>query len=60
MKALTVQKEAGVNPYPHKFQVTISIPEYVEKYQGLESGERREDQVAIAGILLVPNELKVL
>ncbi|XP_019166163.1 PREDICTED: lysine--tRNA ligase isoform X1 [Ipomoea nil] len=53
LKALTAQKEAGANPYPHKFQVTISIPEYVEKYQGLESGEHREDQVSIAGRIMI-------
>jgi lysyl-tRNA synthetase class 2 len=30
------------NPYPHKFDVSISVPNYIEKYQGVESGKREE------------------
>ena len=29
---MTEQKNAGINPYPHKFQVTISVPDFVKKY----------------------------
>ncbi|KAI0564623.1 lysine--tRNA ligase cytoplasmic [Gracilaria domingensis] len=25
-------KDAGANPYPHKFQVSMTIPEFIEKY----------------------------
>ncbi|CAI9102926.1 OLC1v1001320C1 [Oldenlandia corymbosa var. corymbosa] len=43
LKALASQKEAGKNPYPHKFQTTMTIPEYVNKYASLESGDHLED-----------------
>ena len=32
------QKEKGVNPYPHKFAVSISLTDYIEKYGHLEIG----------------------
>eukprot|EP01068_Selenidium_serpulae_P009908 Selendium_serpulae@DN5352_c0_g1_i1.p1 len=44
--------ESGVAPYPHKFHVSISIPEYSEKYNGLESGAQLTDTVVtLAGRL---------
>lgn len=53
MKFLGEQKAAGSNPYPHKFFVTTSIPEYVEKYGGLDNGARLEDmQVSLAGRIM--------
>jgi lysyl-tRNA synthetase class 2 len=29
------QKQNGINPYPHKFEVSIRLPEFVKKYQGV-------------------------
>ncbi|XP_047981659.1 lysine--tRNA ligase isoform X1 [Salvia hispanica] len=53
LKALAAQKEAGSNPYPHKFEAQLSIPEYVKKYESLSSGEHLEDvQVGIAGRIM--------
>jgi lysyl-tRNA synthetase class 2 len=50
VKGLTALKEAGQNPYPHKFHVSISVLEYVDKYGGLESGEHLEnEEVYLAG-----------
>lgn len=50
LKALAAQKEAGSNPYPHKFEAQLSIPEYVKKYESLSSGDHLEDvEVRIAG-----------
>mmetsp|Transcript_15854 Transcript_15854/g.17898 ORF Transcript_15854/g.17898 Transcript_15854/m.17898 type:complete len:608 (+) Transcript_15854:160-1983(+) len=44
---------AGVNPYPHKFQVTVSIPDYIEKFSGMESGQHDEEtSVSVAGRIL--------
>lgn len=37
------QKKNGVNPYPHKFQQTITVPDFIEKYKNLEDGEHLED-----------------
>ncbi|CAG9473146.1 lysine--tRNA ligase, putative [Plasmodium vivax] len=42
-KLILEQKAKGINPYPHKFERTITVPEFVEKYQHLASGEHLED-----------------
>ncbi|KAG9457264.1 hypothetical protein H6P81_001772 [Aristolochia fimbriata] len=53
LKALATQKAAGVNPYPHKFHVSMSIPEYVDKYGTLNSGDHLEDvNVSLAGRIM--------
>ncbi|XP_031504841.1 lysine--tRNA ligase isoform X1 [Nymphaea colorata] len=43
LKALEALKTSGVNPYPHKFHVSLSINAYVKKYEGLNNGEHQED-----------------
>ncbi|KAL8223043.1 hypothetical protein R6Q57_020442 [Mikania cordata] len=53
LKILAAQKAAGLNPYPHKFHVSLSILEYIEKYETLNSGDHLEDvQVSLAGRLM--------
>lgn len=42
-------KEIGESPYPHKFNVTISLSDFIEKYQDLKEGEHHEDVVSVAG-----------
>lgn len=38
------------NPYPHKFHVTIKVPEFVHKYAHLQRGEKIEDdKISLAG-----------
>ena len=50
LKYLDAQKAEGKNIYPHKFFVTLSIPEYIDKYGGLSNGEHLEDvSVSLAG-----------
>jgi hypothetical protein len=50
VKALEAKKAKGINPYPHKFPVTSSVPDFVTKYQGLAEGEQLADvTVALAG-----------
>lgn len=50
LNVLAAQKEVGKNPYPHKFFMSLSIPEYVNKYGSLDSGEHLDDvQVSLAG-----------
>ncbi|KAL0463554.1 UNVERIFIED_CONTAM: Lysine--tRNA ligase, cytoplasmic [Sesamum latifolium] len=52
-KALAAQKAAGINPYPHKFECKLTIPEYVKKYESLNSGDHLEDvEERIAGRLM--------
>lgn len=46
-------KETGPHPYPHKFNITISLTEFVERFQGLEPGSQINDQIfSVAGKLL--------
>jgi lysyl-tRNA synthetase class 2 len=53
VKALAALKGAGINPYPHKFHVSMSIPEYIEKYKALAMGEHLEDvEVSLAGRIM--------
>ncbi|KAI9333890.1 lysyl-tRNA synthetase [Pilaira anomala] len=37
-------------PYPHKFQVQMSLPEFIQKFEKLEVGQRLDDEiVSVAG-----------
>lgn len=36
-------KAAGDHPYPHKFNVELSLSGYIDKYNHLEDGARLED-----------------
>lgn len=43
-------KEKHVNPYPHKFQRTLSIPEFVNEFSSVAHGEHlKEKSVSVAG-----------
>ncbi|KAL0084341.1 lysyl-tRNA synthetase [Phycomyces blakesleeanus] len=33
------------NPYPHKFQVELSLPEFIAKYNDIPTGERQDNQI---------------
>ncbi|CAL5376689.1 unnamed protein product [Camellia sinensis] len=53
LEALAAHKSAGINPYPHKFDVSMSILEYIEKYTCLNNGDHLEDvQVSLAGRIM--------
>ncbi|CAI8505881.1 unnamed protein product [Hanseniaspora opuntiae] len=42
--------DSKINPYPHKFHVSISIPEFKKKYAHLKRGETlKEEKVSVAG-----------
>lgn len=50
VKAVVAKQAKGVNPYPHKFQVTTSLPEYIKQYADLEPGQHLKDvTVSLAG-----------
>uniref|UniRef100_A0A7M5WTD3 Lysine--tRNA ligase n=2 Tax=Clytia hemisphaerica TaxID=252671 RepID=A0A7M5WTD3_9CNID len=42
-------KKKGENPYPHKFNVDISLTEFIEKYNNVEPGTWHDDRVSVAG-----------
>lgn len=45
------------DPYPHKFQTTMSIPNFIEKYEYLKRGELlQEIEVALAGRVMVKRD----
>ena len=48
----SIQKQLadGENPYPNKFQVTLSVPEFLKKFESLKAGEHLENEsVSLAG-----------
>eukprot|EP01026_Neomeris_dumetosa_P014035 TRINITY_DN1500_c0_g1_i2.p1 TRINITY_DN1500_c0_g1~~TRINITY_DN1500_c0_g1_i2.p1 ORF type:complete len:660 (-),score=100.07 TRINITY_DN1500_c0_g1_i2:155-1972(-) len=49
-KAMQGLKDAGENPYPHKFHVSTSLVQYIEKYNGIQPGEHLDaENVSVAG-----------
>ncbi|XP_058119977.1 lysine--tRNA ligase-like isoform X2 [Anopheles ziemanni] len=45
-----LKKVPGSHPYPHKFNVTMSIGDFIEKYNNLKEGETLADvNVSVAG-----------
>lgn len=46
LSALAAQKAAGINPYPHKFETELSIPEYVKRYKSSKSEDHVEKKIA--------------
>lgn len=50
-KALAQLKSEGFNPYPHKFHVSISLEEFIEKYSSISAGETLFDvNVSVSGM----------
>jgi len=49
---LEMEASHTLNPWPHKWQQTLRIPEYVEKYSTLKDGENSEDVVSLSGRVL--------
>ncbi|KAJ9061595.1 lysyl-tRNA synthetase [Entomophthora muscae] len=48
-KAVKKLQAEGKSPYPHKFNVSMSIPAFMEKYSYLQAGERAQDVVSVSG-----------
>lgn len=47
-----LKEEGKINPYPHKFSASISVPEFRKRYDHLEKGQHLNDvEVSIAGRL---------
>ena len=50
-QAVSALKDSGDSPYPHKFNVTISLTNYIEKYdQVTKPGEFLSEIVSVAGL----------
>ncbi|XP_046987849.1 lysine--tRNA ligase isoform X2 [Schistocerca americana] len=49
-QAVTQLKQSDEHPYPHKFHVSISLEEFVEKYSAVNDGEILENiELSVAG-----------
>lgn len=48
MKAKAAEGK-GPHPYPHKFHVSISLADFIEKYKDIKDGEHHPDVVSVAG-----------
>jgi len=53
--ALDEFKKNGGVPYPHKFKVDLSVPEFVHRFSGLADGERNDRCRPLAFNTLAPN-----
>lgn len=47
--AIANLKQGSSSPYPHKFHVSTSLQEFVEKYSDIEEGKWLEEAVSVAG-----------
>lgn len=54
-RAIAQLEEEGTNPYPHKFHVTISIPEFVAKFKDVEVGEKQVGIVVLCCVVRSPD-----
>eukprot|EP01055_Gregarina_sp_Pseudo9_P003107 Gregarina_sp_Pseudo_9__3106@NODE_32_length_5543_cov_23_716206_g30_i0_p1_GENE_NODE_32_length_5543_cov_23_716206_g30_i0NODE_32_length_5543_cov_23_716206_g30_i0_p1_ORF_typecomplete_len600_score213_66tRNAsynt_2/PF00152_20/3_7e96tRNA_anticodon/PF01336_25/6_5e10tRNA_anticodon/PF01336_25/8_5e02tRNAsynt_2d/PF01409_20/6_8e05tRNAsynt_2d/PF01409_20/3pPIWI_RE_Y/PF18156_1/1_2e04pPIWI_RE_Y/PF18156_1/0_35_NODE_32_length_5543_cov_23_716206_g30_i036015400 len=45
LKAVNDLRASGKEVYPHKFAVSLSVPDYIAKYAGFEAGQRDESTV---------------
>jgi lysyl-tRNA synthetase class 2 len=48
-KMLVEMEKAGHNPWPHKFALTISVPEFITKFENLKNDEKLDESVTLAG-----------
>lgn len=48
-QAIQAQKLSGPNPYPHKFVVTSSLADFIERFQSLVPGEHGTEEASLAG-----------
>jgi lysyl-tRNA synthetase class 2 len=52
-RAVDRLQAAGVNPYPHKFKATKSVPQFVLESQSLKDGERKDGaEASVAGRIM--------
>lgn len=41
---MNLKKDPSTHPYPHKFHVSISLQEFIDKYSSLKDGEQLENE----------------
>eukprot|EP00043_Microstomoeca_roanoka_P005696 m.57370 g.57370 ORF g.57370 m.57370 type:complete len:796 (+) comp13076_c0_seq1:93-2480(+) len=45
----TLKKDGPVQPYPHKFHVSISLTDFLRKYEGLQNEQVADEVISVAG-----------
>ena len=51
LRTLGELKEKRINPYPHKFDRSMSVPEYIKEFSSIEAGQHIENKaVSVAGM----------
>lgn len=62
LSEIKIERENGINPYPHKFNVTLSFENFISKYNDIEDGSRHPEHVEnIAGrVMLIRDSSKKL
>lgn len=54
LSMINKRRKNGENPFPHKFQVTVSLADFVKKYDHIENGTVLVDTIVnIAGIFVL-------
>lgn len=53
LKKLEELKAQGINPYPYKYEITSTAKEIQEKYSKLKPEEKTEDEVSVAGRIIL-------
>lgn len=49
---MELRRDKGDNPYPHKFEVTSSVADFLKKKVHLPEGTTKEDEsVSIGGVM---------
>jgi lysyl-tRNA synthetase class 2 len=58
LRSLGELKEKSKNPYPHKFAVSTSIPQYIQAFSAIQDGEHLESKdVSVAGNDLIAEQI---
>jgi lysyl-tRNA synthetase, class II len=52
-KMLEDWQTKGVNPWPHKFHVSISVPDFLAKFDHLKDEEESSEEVSVAGRVML-------
>ncbi|PON92219.1 Lysine-tRNA ligase, class II [Trema orientale] len=53
LASLALTKASGINPYPHKFTVSMTVAEFIGTYGSLDAGEHVEtDEISLAGRIM--------
>jgi len=48
-QAVAKLKESGDHPYPHKYHVSISLTEFIDRFEDTETGVWRDEVVSVSG-----------